>query len=141
MKMFRFSTFLTLLRSYSIYLGNRQERSLKNQVSPCFGKKENFILPFPVNVMLNLSIMSATQATVTSTQVTVMYRRNVSSLSIDMSADNRTTALGRHIDRHNGRVLVEISTDDRPICRSICRPTHLDRYIGRVSVDVTIRAS
>ena len=45
----RFSTFLTLLRSYSIYLGNRQERSLKNQVSPCFGKKENFILPFAVS--------------------------------------------------------------------------------------------
>ena len=27
-----------------------------NQVSPCFGKK-NFILPFAVNVMLNLSII------------------------------------------------------------------------------------
>ena len=77
--------------------------------------------------------MSATQATVTSTQVAVKYRQNVSSLSIEMSADNRTTTLGRHIDRHIGRVSVEISTDDRPICR----PTHLDRYIGRVSVDMS----
>ena len=33
----RFSTCLTLLRSYSIHLGNRQEI---NQVSPCFGKKK-----------------------------------------------------------------------------------------------------
>ena len=78
--------------------------------------------------------MSATQATVTSTQVAVRYRRNVGSLSIDMSADCRTTTLGRHIDRHINR---DISTDTRPICRSICRPTHLDRYIGRVSVDMS----
>ena len=53
----RFSTFLTPLRSYSIYLVNRNERSLINQVSPCFGAKEisSFRLPFDVNVMLNLS--------------------------------------------------------------------------------------
>ena len=78
--------------------------------------------------------MSATQATVTSMQVTVMYRRNVSSLSIDMSADNQTTALGRHIDRHIGRILVEISTDDRPICQSICRLIYrpsVGRYDGQ----------
>ena len=41
----------------------------------------------------------------------VKYRRNVGSLSIDMSADNRTTTLGRHIDQHIGRVSVDISTD------------------------------
>ena len=49
--------------------------------------------------------MSATQATVTSTQVAVRYRRNVGSLSIDMSTDiSRST--------------------HRPICRSTCRPTY-----------------
>ena len=51
-------------------------------------------------------------STVTNTQVAVKYRQNVSSLSIDMSADNRTTTLGRHI----GQVSVEISTDARSIC-------------------------
>ena len=56
--------------------------------------------------------------TITNTQVAVKYRRNVGSLSIDMSADNRTTTLGRHIDRHIGRVSVDISTDAQPICRS-----------------------
>ena len=70
--------------------------------------------------------MSATQATVTNTQVAVKYRWNVSSLSIDMSADNRTTTLGRHINQHFGRVLVDILTDARPIYRQlICRPRHL----------------
>ena len=44
-------------------------------------------------------------------QVAVKYRRNVCSLSIDMSADNRTTILSRHIDQHIGRVSVEISID------------------------------
>ena len=47
--------------------------------------------------------MSATQATVTNTQVAGKYRRNISGLSIDMSADNRTTTLGRHIDQHIDR--------------------------------------
>ena len=42
--------------------------------------------------------MSATQATVTNTQVAVKYQQNVSSLLIDMSADNRTTTFGQHID-------------------------------------------
>ena len=37
-------------------------------------------------------------STVTNTQVAVKYRQNVGSLSIDMSADNRTTTLGRHIN-------------------------------------------
>ena len=55
--------------------------------------------------------MSATQVTVTSMQVAVRYRRNVGSLSIDMSAYCWTTTLGRHIDRYIGRVSVEISAN------------------------------
>ena len=58
--------------------------------------------------------MSATQATVTSTQVVVKYRQNARSLSIDMS--------------------VKILTDTQPICRLICRPAHLlGQYFGLVS--------
>ena len=78
---------------------------------------------------------SAMQATVTNMQVAVKYRRNVSSLSINMSADNQTTTLGRHIDQHIGRLSVDISTDAWPICRSICRRTHL----GRLSVDISAK--
>ena len=52
--------------------------------------------------------MSATQATVTNTQVAVKYWRNVSTLSINMLADNQTTTLSRHINQH---MLVDISTD------------------------------
>ena len=81
--------------------------------------------------------MSGTQTTVTSTQVAVKYRRKVSSLSIDMSADNRTTTLGRHIDQHIGRVSVDISTGNRPICRSICRRGHFGQYFGLASVDMS----
>ena len=89
--------------------------------------------------------MSATQATVTNTQVAVRYRRNVGSLSIDMSADCRTTTLGRHI----GRVSVEISADisvdmsvnmSTDTSRSIYRPSvgrHVDLHIGRASVDMS----
>ena len=55
--------------------------------------------------------MSATQATVTSTQLAVRYRRNVGSLSIDMS------------------------TDTRPIYRSRCVSQHSDRHIGRDTVN------
>ena len=51
----RFSTCLTLLRSYSIYLGNIQERSLNKSSFSVFWQKGNFILPFAANVMLNLS--------------------------------------------------------------------------------------
>ena len=76
-------------------------------------------------------------STVTNTQVAVKYRRNVGSLSIDMSADNRTTTLGRHIDRHIGRVSVDISTDARPTCRPIYRATHLCRHIDRHSTDMS----
>ena len=43
----RFSTCLTLLRSYSIYLGNRQERSLNESFLRVW-QKENLILPFAV---------------------------------------------------------------------------------------------
>ena len=92
--------------------------------------------------------MSATQATVTSTQVAVRYRRNVGSLSIDMSADCRTTTLGRYIDRHInrdiGRYLDRYSTDmsvdlSTDTSRSIYRPSvfgHVDRHIGRALVDM-----
>ena len=52
----RFSTCVTLLRSYSIFLVNRQERSLIKSSFSVFWQKGNFILPFAVNVMLKLSI-------------------------------------------------------------------------------------
>ena len=45
----RFSTCLTLLRSYSIYLVKRQERSLIKSSFSVFWQKGNFILPFAVN--------------------------------------------------------------------------------------------
>ena len=73
--------------------------------------------------------------------VAVKYRRNVGSLSIDMSADNPTITLGRRIGQHIGRVSVDISTDARPICRSICRPTHLGRHIERLSTDMSVDIS
>ena len=66
-------------------------------------------------------IMSATQATVSSTQVSVKYRQNVVSLLIDVLADNRTTTLGQHVVQ----VSVNISTDTLSIYRSICRSTYL----------------
>ena len=66
------------------------------------------------------------------------YRRNVGSLSINMSADIRTIILGRHIGQHIGRVSVDISTHVRPICRSICRLTHLGRHIDRLSTDMSV---
>ena len=69
-------------------------------------------------------------STVSNTQVAVKYRRNVCSLLIGMSADNRTTTLNRHIDRHIGRVSVDMSTNARAICRPIYRATHLDRHIS-----------
>ena len=72
-------------------------------------------------------ITSATQATVTSTQVSVKYRRNVGSVSIDMSADNRTTTLGRQLYRR-------ICRRDRHIY--ISRPTYRSS-VGRVSVDMS----
>ena len=75
------------------------------------------------------------------------YWRNVGNLSIDMSADNQKTTLGRHIDQQiliecwstyrpmldryvNRHISVDVSTDTRPIYRSTYRPT-LDRYVRR----------
>ena len=58
-----------------------------------------------------LTSTSKMMSTVTNMQVAVKYQQNVGSLSIDMSADNRTTTLSRHIDQHIGRVSVAISTD------------------------------
>ena len=72
-------------------------------------------------------------STVTNTQVAVKYRRNVGSLSIDMSADYRTTTLGRHI----GRVSDDISPDARQICRPIYRVTYLHRHINWHSTDMS----
>ena len=54
----RFLTCLTLLRTYSIYLGNRQEMSLNKSNLSLFWQEGNFILPFAVNVMLHLSNIS-----------------------------------------------------------------------------------
>ena len=70
-------------------------------------------------------------------QVAVKYRRNVGSLSINMSVDNRTIILGRHIGQHIGRVSVDKSTDARPICR----PTHLGRHIDRLSTEISVDIS
>ena len=80
-------------------------------------------------------------STVTDTQVAVKYQWNVGSLSIDMSADNRTTTLGGHIDRHIGRVLVDILTDARPICQLIYRATHLSRHIDLHLTDMLTNIS
>ena len=79
----------------------------------------------------------------------VKCRRNVGSLSIDMSTDNRTTTLGRHIDQHLGRVSVDISTDtvvdiSTDISRLTYRPTldrYVDRHIGRHSADTSTNIS
>ena len=53
-----FSTCLILLKSYSMCLGNRQERSFIQSGYSVFWKKDNFILLFAVNVMLT-SLLSA----------------------------------------------------------------------------------
>ena len=74
------------------------------------------------------------QVTVTNMQVALKYWHNVSSLSIDMLADDRTTTLGWHIDRHIGWLSVHISNDARLKCRSICRPIHqpsVGRFVDR----------
>ena len=49
------STCLTLLRRYSIYPVNRQEWHLIKSSFSVFWQKGNYIFPFAVNVMLNLS--------------------------------------------------------------------------------------
>ena len=86
---------------------------------------------------------TVTRIPVTNTQVAVKYRRNVGSLSIDMSADNRTTPLDRHIDRRIGRVSVDICSADisSDTTQSTYRRTldrYVDRHIGRHSADMPI---
>ena len=93
--------------------------------------------------------MSATQVTVTSTEVAVRYRRNVGSLSIDRSADSRTTIFDRHIDRNIGRVSVEISADisvnmSTATSRSICRSSigrYVDRHLIDMSTDISVEGA
>ena len=72
----RFSTCLTLLRSYSIYLGKRKERSLHKSSFSVFWQKQNFILPFAVNVMLNLSNIVQTPEPVSILRRVVVFHRN-----------------------------------------------------------------
>ena len=51
-----FSTCLTLERSYSVYLVNKQEKSLIKSSLSVFWQSGSFILPFAaVNVMLNIN--------------------------------------------------------------------------------------
>lgn len=50
------------------------------------------------------------------------YRWNVGSLSINMSVDNRTTTLGRHIDSHSADMSVDMLTNTLPVCQSMCGP-------------------
>ena len=82
--------------------------------------------------------MSVTQATVTSTQEAVKYRRNVRSLSIDMSTDTRPIYRSRSIIASDISVdtaadmSVDMSTDTS---RSTHRPRG-DRHIGRASSDM-----
>ena len=85
--------------------------------------------------------MSATQATVTNTQVAVKHRWNVSSLSIDMLADNQTTTLDQHIDQHIGQVLVDILAECQPIYWSIYRPTQFSWHINQHSTDMSTNIS
>ena len=97
--------------------------------------------------------MSATQATVTSAQVAVRYRRNVGSLSIDTRPIYRTRCVGRDIDRYVGRdidryvgrpVDRHISIDTSAESQSICRPTYrssIGRYVDRQSTDMSVEMS
>ena len=93
-------------------------------------------------------------STVTNTQVAVKYRQNVGSLSINMSADNRTTTLGRHnyrptyrssVSRHIDRCLTDTSADiSSDTSRSTYRPTldrYVNRHIGRHSADMSTDTS
>ena len=70
--------------------------------------------------------MSATQVTVTSTQVAVRYRRNVGT---------RSTCWPTVGQQFSIDISTEISAERRsrylPISRLICRQTHLNRYVGR----------
>ena len=62
--------------------------------------------------------MSVTQATVTSTQVAVRYRRNVGSLSIDMWTDTQPMCRSRCVVNIATDISVDMSTDCRPTYRS-----------------------
>ena len=78
-------------------------------------------------------------SSVTNTQVAVKFRRNVGSLSIDMSTSRSTygSSVSRHIDRCLTDMLADISSDTS---QSTYRPTldrHVDRYIGRLLVDMS----
>ena len=94
------------------------------------------------SVLLPLSIEQSINQSNPADWARLRYRRNVISLLIDMSADCRTTTLGRHIGRHIGPVLVEISVVmsvemSTDTSRSIYRPIvgrHVDRHICRASV-------
>ena len=77
--------------------------------------------------------MSVTQVTVTSTQVAVRYLQNVSSLSIDMSADCQTTTCIRHFNRNIDQVLVEILADIS-VDMSLNTSTDTSRSIHGMSV-------
>ena len=65
-----------------------------------------------------------------------------------MSADNQTTTLSWHIDGHLTNMLVDMSTDKRPIYWSICLPTYrshgglyINWDIGCVTVDISTNIS
>ena len=82
---------------------------------------------------LNYVCDASYSCTIINKQVTVKYRWNASSLSIDMSADNQTTTLVNILTN----ILVDISIDARPKYRSLCRPTHLiSQNIDRHSTNV-----
>ena len=101
--------------------------------------------------------MSVTQATVTSMQVAVKYRRNVSSLLIDMSTNTwpmyrsrcvsqhieptYRSSVGRDIGRYVGRhVDQHILIDTLGESQSICRPTYWSsngRYVDQQSTDMS----
>ena len=95
------------------------------------------------SVLLPLSIEESINQSNPADWARVRYRWNVISLSIDMSADCRTTTLGRHIGRHIGPVSVEISADisvdmsvemSTDTSRSIYRPI-VGRHVDHISVE------
>ena len=62
MKIYVFHLVSIFLRIYLIYLVNSQERSLSKSSISVLWQKENFILPFAVNGILNLSILAMVNA-------------------------------------------------------------------------------
>ena len=62
-------------------------------------------------------------------------------ISVDMSTITRPIYIGQYIDRY---ILVDISTDSRPIRRSTYQPIidrYVDQYIGRESVNMSTDTS